>query len=128
MTWTYSGNPAASNRDAVRFLIGDTDSGDQLVSDEEIAFLLAEENTVRTASARACEAIAARFGRSADNSRSVGDLSLSESYSQRSASYLSLADRLAAAGAGDNHPVPVANPGALGPEFAVGEFDIFFQQ
>ena len=32
--WTYSGNPAASDKDAVRFLVGDTNTSDQLVSDE----------------------------------------------------------------------------------------------
>lgn len=128
MTWTYSGNPGSSSRDAVRFLIGDTAGGDQLVSDEEIAYLLTEETTVRSAAGRACEAIAAAFGRNSDQSKSVGDLSLSESWSQRATSYLTLADRLHSGGAADNHPVPRVNPAALGGEFAVGEFDIFHGQ
>lgn len=42
MSWTYSGNPADSNKDAVRFLIGDTVPARKLVSDEEIAFALVE--------------------------------------------------------------------------------------
>ena len=38
MTWTYSGDPATNARDSIRFLVGDTDTNDQLVSDEEIAW------------------------------------------------------------------------------------------
>ena len=40
MTWNYSGDPSLSSRDAVRFLIGDTDPNDPLVTDEEIAYAL----------------------------------------------------------------------------------------
>lgn len=40
MGWTYSGNPASSARDEVRYLIGDTNKDDQQVSDEEIAWAL----------------------------------------------------------------------------------------
>ena len=44
MAWTYSGNPADSDKDAVRFQLGDTDTNHQLVSDEEIAYSLAQNN------------------------------------------------------------------------------------
>ena len=74
--WSYSGNPAASDLDAVRFAIGDTDTADQLLSDEEIAYLLTN-STVSAASIAACEALAAKFARSVD--RTVGSLSLSAS-------------------------------------------------
>ena len=40
MTWAYSGDPSSSDLDEVRFLIQDTDNGLQLLSDEEIEFLL----------------------------------------------------------------------------------------
>ena len=36
MAWTYAGDPAASNLATVRFLIGDTDTTDQLLNDAEI--------------------------------------------------------------------------------------------
>ena len=39
MAWEYEG-PSASTKDEVRFLIGDTDFEDQLLSDEEIQFLV----------------------------------------------------------------------------------------
>jgi len=47
MTWTYSGNPANSSSDAVRFLIGDTDTTDQLISNEEIAYLVTVHGNIR---------------------------------------------------------------------------------
>ena len=42
MTWTYSGNPSSTERDAVRFLVGDTDTNDQLLSNEEIDYLVTQ--------------------------------------------------------------------------------------
>lgn len=42
MTWTYSGNPANSLRDRVRYLIQDTEETLQLQSDEELDFLIRE--------------------------------------------------------------------------------------
>lgn len=89
MTWTYSGDPAASDTAAVRFAIGDTDSTDQLVTDEEIAYLLTG-SSVAAAAIAACESLAAKFARQVD--RSVGNLSLSSS--QRSAQFRDLAATL----------------------------------
>jgi hypothetical protein len=40
--WTYSGDPATSDKDEVRFLMGDTDDDFQLMSDEEIAYVIAK--------------------------------------------------------------------------------------
>ena len=86
MTWTYS-SPASGDRDKVRTYIGDTDTNDQLLSDEQITYALEEEATIRAASALAAEWIAALFSRKAD--KSVGDLSIS--YSQRAQQYMALA-------------------------------------
>lgn len=90
MTWTYSGNPSSSSLDAVRFRIGDTDTEDQLVTDEEIAYLLTEWGNVPSASIAACEAIAAKFSRLAD--RQIGNLRISAS--QKSEQYRQLAATL----------------------------------
>lgn len=38
MSWSYSGDPTASSLDAVRFLVRDTDTTNQLISDEEINY------------------------------------------------------------------------------------------
>lgn len=66
MTFTYAGDPSDNNRDEVRFLIQDTDTNDQLLSDEEIAYLLAEHTASNVlAAAKACEIIAIKYSRSA---------------------------------------------------------------
>lgn len=90
MSWSYSGNPASSDLDAVRFLIGDTNTADQQLSNEEIQFLIDQEGNVYRAAAKACLSISAKFARFVD--KSVGDLQIS--YSQRQAAYASLAQSL----------------------------------
>ena len=62
MAWTYSGDPATSNRDAVRFLIGDTNTKRQLFQHEELSYLLTQNNSnVRSAAAAALEAKISEF-------------------------------------------------------------------
>jgi hypothetical protein len=41
MTWSYSGDPASSELDRYRFTIGDTDTAEPVLKDEEINFILA---------------------------------------------------------------------------------------
>ena len=90
MTWTYAGDPSASARDAIRFLIGDTDTTDQLLSDEEIAWVNSEASGTSTgttalydAAYRCCLTIASKLAREAD--KQIGDLSVS--MSQRAKAY-----------------------------------------
>jgi len=90
VSWTYSGDPAASSLDAVRFLVGDTDTDDQLVTDEEIMYLLAQVGNVYAAARDAARAITAKFARMPDQSVD----GLSYRYSQRAASFSALAARL----------------------------------
>jgi hypothetical protein len=40
MSFSYSGDPSASELDAARFLIGDTDSNAPIMQDEEIQYIL----------------------------------------------------------------------------------------
>ena len=99
MAWTYSGDPENSNRDAVRFLVQDTDTNDQLVTDEEIDWLLSENSGVYAAAAEAAKAIATSFARLADTDIE----SVSVKYSQKQKQYLQLSTRLeikATSGAG----------------------------
>jgi len=67
MTWSYSGDPADSDLDAIRFFCQDTDTEDQLITDEEIEYLYnlwtpVYGNNLMVASMVA-EAIAAKFTR-----------------------------------------------------------------
>jgi hypothetical protein len=63
MSFQYSGDPSTSNKDAVRFEIGDTNEKTQLVQDEEINYALKREGTILKAAARVAEGLAARFAR-----------------------------------------------------------------
>lgn len=95
MTWTYSGNPAAAPRDTVRFLCGDTDTNNQQITDEEIAFLLGQWNSdTYIAAAEACMAMASKYATKADSSRSVGDLSISTQYQAQAKGLMDRATQL----------------------------------
>ncbi len=79
MTWTYSGDPATNARDSIRFLVGDTDTNDQLVSDEEIAWTNNQVTGSDTATTdlytvayRVMLAIASKFSRLAN--QAIGDM------------------------------------------------------
>ncbi len=85
MSWSYSSN-IATDKDRVRFLIGDIDKCDQLLQDEEILFLLTQYDVLEAA-AEAARALAARYSRLCDER--VGDIS--KSYSQLYEHYSKLA-------------------------------------
>ena len=77
MSWNYSGDPAAVARDAVRFLVGQTSTGDDvLVTDEEIAYAIAQTRSNYTAAAMCAEALAARYRTASMESESIGDTSV----------------------------------------------------
>lgn len=107
MTWTYSGDPADSEKDAVRFLIGDTDTTDQLLSDEEIVYTITTAGSLYQAAHDSAYAIASTFARLA-TSKSVGDLSLS--YSDRAASFYQVADRMLDLQSRRQPPTPWISP------------------
>ena len=99
MAWTYGGDPSANARDAIRFLIGDTDTNDQLLLDAEVAWVnnqVTGSDTATTglydAAYRCCLMIASKFSRLAD--KSVGDLNVV--MSQKSKQYREQAEELKA--------------------------------
>lgn len=86
--FTYSGSPASSPRDAVRFLIRDTIEATAQLSDEEIAWMLSEYGgNVYLASIGSVDFIANNYA-TAVQSKSVGGLSIS--YAARAEEYRSL--------------------------------------
>jgi hypothetical protein len=87
VSWSYSGNPASSDRDQVRFLIGDTNTNDQLVTNEEIDWALTEGGPY-TAAAISARAISALFARRADFEVSKD---LKVSFSKQAEAYAKLA-------------------------------------
>lgn len=94
MTWTYSGDPGASDKDEIRFLVGDTNADAPLVQDEEIAYILTihagDDSINYQAAADVAEAIAAQFARKAQ--RSIGPLAISAE--QQYEHYVDVAKRL----------------------------------
>lgn len=108
MAFTYSGNPATSDRDAVRFLIQDTDSDDVLLQDAEVDWCITQAGaSVYQAAHDAAYAIASKFSRMA-TSKSVGDMSLS--YADRAKAYFELANELLELGARRDSPRPWVSP------------------
>ncbi len=77
MTFTYTG-ACTSDLEKLRRMIGDTQSSDPQLTDEELAPILADNpGDLVTAAAEACEEIAARYAR--DAVEYVGDLNNSPS-------------------------------------------------
>ena len=93
MSWTY--DPAmASDRDKVRFRLGDTVEAGALLQDEEIDGLLADAGSVTNATIAGADALAMRFASLAQSK--TDDIGQSVNYGDRSARYRALADRLRA--------------------------------
>ncbi len=91
MTFTYSGDPSASNKDQVRFLVADTDATSPVLSDEEINWIISEcSSSIPRAALAAAEEVLSRLARQVD--KSVGDLRISAS--QRHAQYKETVARL----------------------------------
>jgi len=72
MAFTWTGNPAASTIEKIRWEIGDTDSTNAKFTDAEINYALDEEHSVYAASARLCEQLATKYASDVD--RSLGPL------------------------------------------------------
>lgn len=96
MTFTWIGD-LSTDLDKVRANLGDTDSTDQLLQDEQINGVLAVITDINMASAALADQIAATYARKVD----VGHLSARKSASQLFRHYGELANRLRALGPGD---------------------------
>lgn len=91
MAWTYTNDPASVPRDAVRLLVGDTDTDDQKITDEAIAFFLSQaSDDTYSAAALSARSIAAKYAVEVDTKFE----SVSSDYSQLSKNYYELAKRL----------------------------------
>jgi hypothetical protein len=129
MAWSYSGNPASSDLDKVRFLIGDTNTANQLLSNEEITWLLAEWNdNAYVAAANAAYSLSAEFSGKSDFSRSVGDLSLSTQYGAQAERYGALAQRLQVQAAAGTPPLVRYSTDSEGNVFGPQVFSIGMEE
>jgi hypothetical protein len=113
--WSYTGNPDARPIDMVRFLIGDTDSENAQLNDNEINALLTQgSGDANRAAVFACRSLATKYASKADYSRSVGGLSISTQYGATADRYLKLAATLSAQGDEQDPPIPTVSTSALG--------------
>lgn len=93
MSITYSGDPAYSDRDAVRFLLNDTSTSTGRLSDTEIEWLLSQWSNPYLAAAQGARKIAATYT-TTTQSKTVGSLSKSAGGSAVATAYLDLAKAL----------------------------------
>lgn len=90
MTFTYSSTDLSTTLAVVRLLLGDTDSSDPQLTDEEIAAFTTRYGGVYFPAAAACDALASKYARY--TSKTVGRLSIQ--YGERAEHYAKLADQL----------------------------------
>lgn len=101
MSWSYSASDLTTTTSAgrintVRLLVGDTDTTDQLVQNEEITFALSQTgDNVYYAAVWICRAIAAKFSRMVTTQL---DGALSANYSDKAKQYTQLAIQIEAQG------------------------------
>lgn len=141
MAWSYNAadlntTTASGRLNTVRLLVGDTDSTDQLVQNEEIIFALSQVgNNVYYAGSWVCRVIAAKFSRMVDTQL---DGALSANYSDRAKQFQQLSVQIEAqgkktsgkalgvfAGGISVNQVAVANQDAdrVKPAFSINQFD-----
>jgi len=77
MAFTWSGDPANSNLEAIRFLIDDTASSNAKFQDAEINYAYSEEGSVYGAVAMLCEQLSSKYA--SEPSRSLGPLRVDNS-------------------------------------------------
>ena len=130
MTCSYnlpSAGVFPSDKDEVRFLVRDTESNDQSLQDEEILYLLEDsEDRVYLAASKAATALANNYRKAAQvASRTVGDLSISNSFKDVANEYNMLAKELRYGRKTTKTPVYFDNTGEYvsGEQFAIGQYD-----
>ena len=112
MSWTYSGEPGSSPKDAVRFEIQDTDEEAQLLQDGEIEYAIAQEalevaegealseGGLYASSARCCEVLARLFAMQANETSG----SIKTSFDEQARTYSERAQELRAKAQGHAAP------------------------
>jgi len=119
---TYSGDPADSTLDQVRFLVRDT-SDPFVFTDAEVEWALGERGNPYLAGALLAWRLYQQTLEQAGVEKQVGDLRIARRDSGvASQNWGALARQLEREGAMFG-AVPVANPNALGAEFQVGQMD-----
>jgi hypothetical protein len=134
MSWSYSGDPSSSDRDAIRFLIQDVDQERPLLSNEDIDYVVSQwmpkYDSVLLTAAQCCEVVAGSFAREVSVSADGVSVAVSELQDKFNALAESLRDQWKIEQAGlpivegvlfDEYPDPSIKP----LRFGVGFMDNF---
>lgn len=89
MAWTYS-DPGLNTKDQVRYLVGDTDSDDPLVTDEEILWQLGQQGSTKQAAIAVARQLSIKFARYA----TVRDGASSIDWNERAKQYRQIVEDL----------------------------------
>lgn len=91
MTWTYSGDPSTSDKDNVRFTIGDTEVDMPQMTDEEINFALnTSDASVSRASIMCVKNLTAKYAKAVNYKIGPESVNAKDRYDQ----YMSLLTKL----------------------------------
>lgn len=90
MTWTYDAWSISTDLGKIRLIIGDVNSADEILSDEEIAYAQTLDTDIRLIAARCCDFIIAKKARDVDRN----NLGMSANRSQVIQHYIDLRDNL----------------------------------
>lgn len=134
MTWSYSSTSSSlSLKDRVRFLVGDTDTTRQLVTDEEITWALTDVgNSYYAAAATVCRVIGAEdrgvdsvtVGDVTESGRSAqGWMDLAATYDRRAVSVGSCPSPFLGGSSVDRRASNAADTDRTLPRFHFGQFD-----
>lgn len=102
MAWTYGGNLATSNRDLVRFLLGDVTQTPISPQDSEVDYWITKDTDADgnvdayKAASEIASALANRYATKSTSDVKIGGMSLKYDYQQMAAQYRDLAERLLA--------------------------------
>lgn len=133
MSFTYDPKQlATSSFMQVRMMIGDTDTNDQMLQDEEIQYALTQCATAVSGAASCCRTLAAKFSRQVDSA--IGDLRAS--FSQKYDHFIALSYQLDAKATEQGAGMPYAggiseadkeqqqeDPDRVPPQYAIGMTD-----
>ena len=135
MTWSYNAPLlATSPKDVVRLLIGDTNTANQLLQDEEIAYILTRRPNTYGAAAECCRSLATRFATEATTKAGNTEImysDISKAYAARATAFESQA---ANSGAGlpyagglsqADKENAMEDSDRVPPQFALGDDDNF---
>jgi hypothetical protein len=132
MAFTYEANLSLDKKDQVRFLVGDTDSDEFFLHDDEINWLIAQWGSKGSAyycAAMAAESIAAKFAREVttnSDSQTVNTSELQEKYLNLAARLLRQHETLLTGGVVDMGGVNAGeqpDPTVTSPAFGTGMHD-----